>query len=174
MFGPDNGQYDAREEVFGACAGAALYRREMLDEIGLFDEDFFLYMEDVDLAFRARLAGWKCIYVPEAKVFHHHGGTTGAGSDLSVYYGNRNVIWYAIKDFPTGLPITSLPFIVARNLAVIPYYALRGQGRVILKSKIDALKGVTMMLRKRKDVLRKVDDSEINRFVETWCSMKRQ
>ena len=174
MFGPDNGQYDAREEVFGACAGAALYRREMLDEIGLFDEDFFLYMEDVDLAFRARLAGWKCIYVPEAKVFHHHGGTTGAGSDLSVYYGNRNVIWYAIKDFPTGLLITSLPFIVARNLAVIPYYALRGQGRVILKSKIDALKGVTMMLRKRKDVLRKVDDSEINRFVETWCSMKRQ
>jgi GT2 family glycosyltransferase len=174
MFEPDTGQYDAEEEVFGACAGAALYRKEMLDEIGLFDEDFFLYMEDVDLAFRARLAGWKCIYVPEAKVYHHHGGTAGAGSDLSVYYGNRNVIWYAIKDFPTRLLVTSLPFIVARNLAVIPYYALRGQGRVILKSKVDALKGATKMLRKRKDVVRRADDAEIGRFVETWSSMKRQ
>jgi hypothetical protein len=174
MFEPDTGQYDAEEEVFGACAGAALYRKEMLDEIGLFDEDFFLYMEDVDLAFRARLAGWKCIYVPEAKVYHHHGGTAGAGSDLSVYYGNRNVIWYAIKDFPMRLLVTSLPFIVARNLAVIPYYALRGQGRVILKSKVDALKGATKMLRKRKDVVRRADDSEIGRFVETWSSMKRQ
>ncbi len=174
MFEPDIGQYDAQEEVFGACAGAALYRREMLDEIGLFDEDFFLYMEDVDLAFRARLAGWNCIYVPEAKVFHHHGGTAGAGSDLSVYYGNRNVIWYVIKDFPTRLLITSLPFIIARNLALIPYYALRGQGRVILKSKVDALKGATKMLRKRKDVVRRTDDSEIERFVKTWSSIKRQ
>ena len=174
MFEPDLGQYDAREEVFGACAGAALYRKEMLDEIGLFDEDFFLYMEDVDLAFRARLAGWNCIYVPEAKVFHHHGGTAGVGSDLSVYYGNRNVIWYAIKDFPTRLLITSLPFIIARNLALIPYYALRGQGRVILKSKVDALKGVTTMLRKRRDVVRRTNDSEIGRFVKTWSRMKRQ
>lgn len=173
MFEADTGQYDAQEEVFGACAGAALYRKEMLDEIGLYDEDFFLYMEDVDLAFRARLAGWNCIYVPRAKVFHHHAGTAGAGSDLSVYYGNRNVIWYAIKDFPTRLLITSLPFIIARNLAVIPYYALRGQGRVILKSKVDALKGATKMLRKRKNVVRRTNNSEIGRFIKTWSSMKR-
>ena len=173
MFEPDQGQYDATEEVFGACAGAALYRKEMLDEIGLFDEDFFLYMEDVDLAFRARLAGWSCIYVPKAVVYHHHGGTAGAGSDLCVYYGNRNVIWYVIKDFPLRLLITSLPFIIARNLALIPYYALRGQGRVILKSKLDALLGVTKMLRKRRDVVRKAKDTEIERFVKTWSGMKR-
>ena len=105
---------------------------------------------------------------------HHHGGTAGFGSDLSVYYGNRNIIWYAIKDFPTRLLITSLPFILARNLAVIPYYALRGQGRVILKSKMDALKGVTKMLRKRRDVVRRANDAEIERFVKTWSSMKRQ
>ena len=162
------------EEVFGPCAGAALYRKEMLEEIGLFDEDFFLYMEDVDLAFRGRLAGWKCIYVPEAKVYHHHGGTAGFGSDLSVYYGNRNIVWYAIKDFPTRLLITSLPFILARNLAVIPYYALRGQGRVILKSKLDALKGVPRMLRKRRECVRRALTHEIDRFVKTWSSMKRQ
>ena len=79
MFEPDEGQYEAREEVFGACAGAALYRKKMLDEIGLFDEDFFLYMEDVDLAFRARLAGWRCIYVPEAKVCPPSRRNSGCG-----------------------------------------------------------------------------------------------
>lgn len=174
MFEPDRGQYEFVEEVFGACAGAALYRREMMDEIGLFDEDFFLYLEDVDLAFRARLAGWKCIYVPGARVIHHHGGTAGVGSDLAVYYGNRNIVWYPIKDFPFRLLITSLPFIVARNLAVIPYYALRGQGGVILKSKLDALKGVVKMMGKRKDVVRRVDYSQIKRFVEIWGGMKGQ
>jgi hypothetical protein len=174
MFEPDRGQYEFVEEVFGACAGAALYRREMLDEIGLFDEDFFLYLEDVDLAFRARLAGWKCLYVPGARVIHHHGGTAGVGSDLAVYYGNRNIVWYPIKDFPFRLLITSLPFIVARNLAVIPYYALRGQGGVILKSKLDALKGVVKMMGKRKDVMRRADYSQINRFVEIWGRMKGQ
>ena len=172
MFEPDRGQYEFVEEVFGACAGAALYRREMLDEIGLFDEDFFLYLEDVDLAFRARLAGWKCLYVPGARVIHHHGGTAGVGSDLAVYYGNRNIVWYPIKDFPFRLLITSLPFIVARNLAVVPYYALRGQGGVILKSKLDALKGVVKMMEKRKDVVRRADYSHINRFVEIWGRMK--
>ncbi len=174
MFEPDLGQYDLQEEVFGPCAGAALYRREMLEEIGLFDEDFFLYVEDVDLAFRGRLAGWRCIYVPLAKVYHHHGGTAGFGSDLSVYYGNRNIIWYAIKDFPDRLLITSLPFILARNLAAIPYYALRGQGAVILRSKLDALIGVPRMLRKRKEIVRKISDPEMGRFVKTWSCMKRQ
>ena len=139
MSEPDTGQYDSQEEVFGPCAGAALYRKEMLDEIGLFDEDFFLYMEDVDLAFRGRLAGWKCIYVPDAKVHHVYGGTTGFGSDLSVYYGNRNLLWYVAKDFPGRLLIKSLPLIIGRSLAVVPYYAQMGKGRIILKSKLDAL-----------------------------------
>ena len=173
MFEQDKGQYDLREEVFGPCAGAALYRKEMLEEIGLFDEDFFLYMEDVDLAFRGRLAGWKCIYVPEAKVYHHHGGTAGFGSDLSVYYGNRNILWCAIKNFPTILLITSLPFILARNLAVIPYYALRGQGRVIFKSKLDALLAVPKMLGKRQRVLRRASSADTCRFIKTWSSIKR-
>jgi GT2 family glycosyltransferase len=173
MFQQDKGQYNHCEEVFGPCAGAALYRKAMLDEIGLFDEDFFLYMEDVDLAFRGRLAGWKCIYVPEAVVYHHHGGTAGTGSDLSVYYGNRNVIWYVVKDFPTRILLTSLPFILARNLALIPYYALRGQGRVILKSKLDALRGVPGMIRKRRHVLRVTPDNEIARFIRIRARIAR-
>jgi len=174
MFEPDEGQYDIQEEVFGPCAGAALYRKAMLDEIGLFDEDFFLYMEDVDLAFRGRLAGWKCIYVPQAKVYHHHAATAGFGSDLSIYYGNRNMIWYVIKEFPKGLLVSSLPFILGRNLAVIPYYFLRGQGRIILKSKFDAVVGIPRMLKKRHKIQRRVSAREIGKFVRTWSSIKRQ
>lgn len=173
MFEPDEGQYEELEDVFGPCAGAALYRKEMLDEIGLFDEDFFLYMEDVDLAFRARLAGWRCIYVPGAEVYHFHGGTAGFGSDLAVYYGNRNIVWYTLKDFPRGILITSLPWIVGRNLAVIPYYMLLGQGKTILRSKLDALKGVLKMLRKRSEVVRRVPDREISRYIMTWSTIKR-
>jgi GT2 family glycosyltransferase len=172
MFEPDCGQYDCQQEVFGACAGAALYRKEMLEEIGLFDEDFFLYMEDVDLALRAKLAGWKCIYIPEAVVYHHHGGTAGFGSDLAVYYGNRNVIWYAVKGFPTGLLLTSLPWIMGRNLAVIPYYALRGQGKIILMSKLDALRGLPGMLKKRKSIVRRAPEQEIKRYINTWANIK--
>jgi len=66
----DDGQYDKLEEVFGACAGAALYRREMLNDIGLFPSHYFASFEDVDLAWRARYAGWKCVYVPSAVVYH--------------------------------------------------------------------------------------------------------
>lgn len=173
MFEQDMGQYDSKEEVFGPCGGAALYRREMLAEIGLFDEDFFLYMEDVDLAFRARLAGWKCVYAPNARVYHFHGGTAGYGSDLSVYYGNRHIIWYIAKNFSKSLLLTSIPWIVGRNIAVIPYYALRGQGRVILKSKFDALKCLPKMLRKRGMIIRKVPERDLRGFIQTWARIPR-
>jgi hypothetical protein len=168
----DRGQYDAQEEVFGPSAGAALYRRKMLDEIGLFDEEFFAYMEDVDLALRGQLAGWRCLYVPRAVVRHIHGGTAGFGSDLSVYYGNRNVLWYPVKDLPAGLLISSLPWIVGRSLAVIPYYALRGRGRTALRAKVDGLAGVPRMLRKRKSVLRRVPAGEIRKHIRTWSEIR--
>jgi len=168
-FEKDEGQYDTPAEVFGPCAGAALYRKAMLDEVGLFDEDFVSYMEDTDLAFRGRLAGWKCRYVPEAVVYHVHGGTAGYVSDYTVYYGNRNIVWYALKDFPPGLLLTSLPFIVGRSLGVIPYYVLKGQGAAILRSKWDALMGTPKMLGKR----RKSGKGDINKFIRTWADIKK-
>jgi GT2 family glycosyltransferase len=170
-FEQDNRQYNHEEEVFGPCAGAALYRKTMLDEIGLFDEDFFLFMEDVDLAFRARLAGWKCMYAPEARVIHKHGGTAHAGSDIAVYYGNRNIFWYVIKNFPLWTLIISSPWIIGRNCGVIPYYLLRGKHQVIFKSKIDAIKGLRIMAGKRKTIKKIVTDGEINRWVQTWSSV---
>lgn len=160
--------YAEPDEVFGPCAGAALYRREMLDEVGLFDEDFFAFMEDVDLAFRGRMAGWKCMYVPTAKVYHVRGGTGGFKSDFSIYHGNRNIVWNAFKNFPLGLLLTSLPWIIGRNLAVIPYYVIRGHGKTIIISKVDALAGLPKMLKKRKKIRR---SSDIAEFVKTWADI---
>ncbi len=161
----DTGQFDLPEEIFGPCAGAALYRRSMLDEIGLFDEDFFLFMEDVDLAFRARLAGWTCRYVPTASVVHVQGGSYRADADMPVYYGNRNLFWYIVKDFPAPMLLTSLPWIVGRNCADIPFYLMKGRGRAIFRAKADMCKGLFRMIRKRKTVRQKIPAKEIRRWI---------
>ena len=169
---PDQGQYDVAEEVFGPCAGAAMYRRTMLDEIGLFDEDFFLYMEDVDLAFRARLSGWKCMYVPSALVIHVHGGTTEPGSDTSVYYGNRNLLWYAVKNFPNRTLLVFFPWIIGRNIAIIPYYFLKHKGRAIIKAKVDSLKGIPLMINKRQRIKKTISDRAIEKWIQVWSKAK--
>ncbi len=165
---PDHGQYDVTEEVFGPCAGAALYRSSMLDEIGLFDEDFFLYMEDVDLAFRARLSGWTCIFVPTARVVHIHRGTAGFNTDISIYYGNRNLIWYVIKNFPSRTLLLSSPWIIGRNCADIPYYLLKGRGFSIFRAKIDMIKGLHSMIEKRKNIKQNVSDDKIEKWILIW------
>lgn len=106
----DRGQYDAQTEIFGACAGAALYRRQMLDEIGLFDEEYFAYFEDVDISFRMHLFGWKCIFVPDAIVYHIHSATSRQKSPFKIFYLERNKLWNMWKYFPLSLLITQLPF----------------------------------------------------------------
>ncbi len=166
MFEPDRGQYDTAEEVFGPCAGAALYRMSMLGQAGLFDDSFFAYMEDVDLAFRCRLKGWKCLYVPDAVAYHYHGGTAGYMSDFSVYYGNRNIVWNFVKNYPPALLLLSLPWAIGRNLAVLPYYAVKGHGLSALRSKVDALKGLPAALLKRSG-----GGADISGFVSKWASI---
>lgn len=168
MFERDTGQYESVEEVFGPCAGAAIYRKAMLEEVGLLDEDFYAYMEDADLAFRGRVAGWKCLYVPKAVVYHMHGGTGGYASDYTIYYGNRNIIWNSFKNFPIRLLITSLPWIIGRNIAVIPYYMLNGHTSAILRSKIDALRGIPKMIAKRTNCTINKD----NIFIQTWANIR--
>lgn len=94
----DTGQYDALRAVLSACGGAALYRRAMLDEIGLFDEDLGAYCEDVDLALRAQLAGFGCVFVPEARVYHRLSAT--GGGPFASYHCGRNFIAVAVKNLP--------------------------------------------------------------------------
>jgi GT2 family glycosyltransferase len=140
-------------EIFSPCAAAALYRRRALTDAGGFDEDFFCYVEDVDLGFRLRLAGHKSMYVPDA-VVHHVGSasTGGEWSDFAVYHGFRNPVWVFIKNMPGTLFWPLLPLHVAFNLASILLFSMRGQGGVILKAKRDAFLGIPRMWRKRRDI----------------------
>ena len=95
--------FPVEEEVLMPSGSAALYRRAMLDEIGLFDEDFFLYCEDTDLGLRARWAGWRCLYVPEAVVEHHYSHSAGRASPLKAYYVERNRLFVLVKNFPARM-----------------------------------------------------------------------
>ena len=140
-------------EVFSPCAAAALYRRSAWLEVGGFDEDFFCYVEDVDLGFRLRLAGRRCLYVPSSVAHHVGSGTTGGQhSDFSVYHGHRNLVWVYVKNMPSVLFWAFLPLHLAMNLVTLFMLTLRGQGKVIFRAKLDALKGIPRMWRKRTQI----------------------
>ena len=117
---PDRGQFERREEVLFPDAAAALYRRDMLDVIGLFDEHFFAYGDDADLGMRGRLAGWSCLYIPTAIVYHVHSATAGEFSPLKAFLIERNRIWVAVKTFPLSLLLMS-PFFTFIRFAYHAY-----------------------------------------------------
>lgn len=147
---------DVDREVFSPCAAAALYRRQALQKVGGFDEDFFCYVEDVDLGFRLRLAGYRCLYVPQSVVHHVGSGTTGGNnSDFSIYYGHRNLVWTFIKNMPGILFWLLLPIHLFLNLATVFLFASRGQAKIILKAKRDAIVGLPNMWRKRQYIQKK-------------------
>jgi GT2 family glycosyltransferase len=137
------------EYVFGACAAAVVYRRKMLREIGLFDEDFFVMCEDVDLSFRAQLAGYKCIYCPKAVVYHRTHETIKGINKVFSYYGQRNLEYVYFKNMPFGLFLSHLPAHIAYNVAVFFYFALNRQLLSFLKAKVDFLFNLPDVLRKR-------------------------
>jgi len=136
--------------IFSPCAAAALYRRQALIDAGAFDEDFFCYVEDVDLGFRLNLAGHKAMYIPDAVVHHVGSASTGGHhSDFSLYHGHRNLVWAFVKNMPGGLFWLLLPYHLLLNLATIIYFSFRGKGSVILQAKWDAIKGIPEMWKKR-------------------------
>ncbi len=100
----DGDPYDQSRQVFGACGGAVLYRRELFEHIGFFDEDFFAYLEDVDLNLRANRAGFCCLYVPRARVYHIGSATTGSKfNDLTIKLSTRNSLYVLAKNYPLSL-----------------------------------------------------------------------
>lgn len=141
-----------KEDVFSACPAAALYSRESFLHVGGFDEDYFSYFEDVDLGFRLRLNGEKCLYVPDAVVHHVGSASTSKRSDFSVYYGYRNLIWTFVKNMPSPLIWIFLPMHLAAMLFFATYLTLRGQGKAIWKAIFDALLGLPRMLEKRRAI----------------------
>jgi GT2 family glycosyltransferase len=152
-------------EVFAPCAAAALYRREPFEEIGGFDEQYFCYFEDVDLGFRLRLRGYRCLYVHSAVVQHVSSAVSGYRSDFAVYHGERNAVWTFVKNMPGPLLWLYLPQHLALNLAALLYYPYRGQGKVVFRAKVDALRGLGPVLKRRRQV-------QLTRRVDAW-TMRR-
>jgi GT2 family glycosyltransferase len=142
-------------EVFAACAGAALYRRDAFLDAGGFDERFFCYLEDVDLSFRLQLAGHRCRYVPDSVVDHVGGGTAGVESEFTVYHSHRNMVWAWLKNMPAPLALLYAPQHVGANLASVLWFARRGLGGVVWRAKRDALRELPRVLRERRAVQRR-------------------
>lgn len=174
---PRTGSPIVNKEVFAPCAAAALYRRDALVALGGFDEDFFCYFEDVDLAFRLRLAGHKCMLVGNAVVHHVGSATTGdQKSDFAVYYGHRNMVWCYVKNMPGMLFWLLLPLHVLVNGATIIRFVLRGQAGTILRAKWDAIKGIPLMWKKRQRIQasRSASSDEIWRVLDKSLLPRRR
>jgi GT2 family glycosyltransferase len=120
--------YARAQEALLPSGSAAFYRREMLDEIGLFDESFFLYCEDTDLGLRARWAAWECLYVPDAVVEHRYSHSAGKASALKAYYVERNRLFVIFKNF-TPLDLLLVPFYATARYFWHFVYTLKGRGK---------------------------------------------
>jgi GT2 family glycosyltransferase len=142
----------AEREIFSPCAAAALYRRDAVSDVGGFDERFFCYFEDLDLAFRLRLRGHRCLYVPQAVVHHVGSLVTGVESAFTVYHSHRNLVWTYVKNMPAPLVWLYLPQHLLVNAAAVAWYASRGQGRAIVRALRDAVRGLPQTLRERRRV----------------------
>lgn len=113
----DTGQYDKAEYIFGACAGAAVYRKEVFGAIGFFDESFFAYYEDIDLSFRAQLAGFKCFYEPNAVCYHKRGGTSSVATHgFQTEMCERNLVLMRFKNYPLSVYLLYQPLFFAARL----------------------------------------------------------
>ncbi len=123
----DRGQFDSCRQALFPSGAACLYRRAMLEDVGLYDESFFLYADDAELGLRGRLAGWQCGFTPEAVAYHRYSQTAGTYSPLKAFYVERNRIWLVAKLFPLPLVLLSPLFTVARFLGH-GYGALTGRG----------------------------------------------
>jgi GT2 family glycosyltransferase len=143
----------AEAQIFSPCAAAALYRRSAFQEVGGFDEDYFCYVEDVDLGFRLRLMGHQCLYVPSSIVHHIGSGTTGGQkSEFSIYHGHRNLVWTYVKNMPGFLLWLFLPLHLALNVVELMYFALLGQWGVVWRAKRDAFLGLPLAWQKRQKI----------------------
>jgi GT2 family glycosyltransferase len=176
---PDRGQFDREEEVLWPDGCAAMYRKEMLDEIGGFDEDFFAYGDDAELGLRARIAGWRCWYTPRAVVRHHRGATMGKGSAARLKLIERNRVLLAVKLFPWSLLCLN-PIYYAMRVAASAAKAGRGSGdtahfpgiagklrmaAALIAGDLAALALTPRMLRKRSALVRRVPARDVRRLI---------
>ncbi|MGE0096077.1 MAG: glycosyltransferase [Alphaproteobacteria bacterium] len=140
-------------QTFGPCAAAALYKLDEFRALGGFDERYFCYVEDVDLAYRWRLSGGSTVQVPTAVVRHVGGASSQeSGSGFARYYGTRNLVWTFMKNTPPSLLAIALPVHLFALLALVAKSFLRGDARVVLKALAHALRGLPPILEERKEI----------------------
>jgi GT2 family glycosyltransferase len=151
---PAAGRALAEEEVFSPCAAAAFYRRDAFVAVGGFDESYFCYYEDNDLALRLRLRGNRCLYVPDAVAHHVGSAIAGAVSDFTLFHSYRNLIWTYVKGMPPLLFWLYLPQLVLVNAALLAALLLRGRPGVLLRAQGAALRDLPRVLRQRREVQR--------------------
>jgi len=136
----DDGQFDKSEYIFGASGGASLYRAELFEKVGLFDEDFFAYYEDVDISFRAQMAGWKIRYTPKAEAYHGVGGTSSKLGDFARYHSAKNYLLLYSRNMPFKLYMKYfIPFTLQFGRMALTSIARRKFG-VFLKGTFAAFK----------------------------------
>ena len=180
----DRGQFDKAEEVLFPSACAALYRREMLEETGFFDEEFFSYCEDADLGLRGRIAGWRAVMAPGAVVRHLYSQTGGRYSEFKAYHVERNRLWVLIKDFPLSyvllFPLYSLwryavqvYGLLSRRGSAARFVESGGSGAllyILLKAWVMALVALPGMVNKRRRVWRRrrLSRSEYRRLLNKF------
>jgi GT2 family glycosyltransferase len=164
----DLGQYDAVEEVLGPHGAAAFYRRAMIEDVGAFDETYFAYLEDSDLALRAQLRGWRCLYAPGARVHHHKSRTFGNYSKFKAFHVERNRIYTAVKLLPLAMLLVSpfrtlhryrLQWYAARNhlgisAEFVKEYSFLEGVWIILRAHVAGLASLPALIKQRRAIAR--------------------
>jgi GT2 family glycosyltransferase len=155
---PDRGQYDEPGVVASPCAGAALYRRRALEEVGGFDERFFAYLEDADWGLRAQLAGWRCLWVPSAVAYHLGGATSRRMGDLETELIARNTLALVLKSFPAGRLLAWSPLILGYQAYTLARAVRAGTWSAVLRGWGAALHHLPGTLRARREVRARTRD----------------
>ena len=128
--GKDIHAYETEDKIFSACAGAAIYRKKIIEKIGYFDEEHFAYLEDTDIGYRARIYGYENWYAPKAIVYHVGSGTSGSRyNQFKTRYSSRNNIYLIYKNMPLLQIILNLPFLAAGFLIKFLFFAIKGMGK---------------------------------------------
>jgi GT2 family glycosyltransferase len=164
-------------EVFGVCGAGCLMPKQVFDELGGFDEDFFASHEDVDLSYRARLRGYRCRYVAGAFVRHHGSATLGRASAWSVFQGQRNLEWVYVKNTPGSVLVRTLPGHLVYTAAAALHFARSGRFGAFARGKLSAIAGLPAALRKRAGIqrARRVSADAIWPLLEAdWLGTKRR
>ncbi|MDB0439179.1 glycosyltransferase family 2 protein [Clostridioides difficile] len=141
-------KFNKNKIVFSSCAGAAIYRRSILDEIGYFDEKFFAYMEDIDISYRARIYGYTNIYCSDAIVYHIGSGTTGSRyNDFKVRLSARNNVYLIYKNMPFLQILINIPFLLTGFLIKYIFFITKGYGNSYKKGFKEGIKSLDKMVK---------------------------